>query len=95
MSRFVNATAEVTSFAVGRDGKQWPHIFICRGTRYEADLDSPLSEYFVVVGEWWKTPAPDGVLPEAQFYRLALVGGGLVELVHEQDGSWRLYKVYD
>jgi len=94
--RLVNAPAQVTSYGPGHDGRPWPLLFFtCRGSRFRADLKSTQAEHFVVVPEWWKAPMPDGQPPEAQFYRLPLIGGGVVELVQEPDKSWRLYKVYD
>lgn len=96
MSRLVQAPASVTSLAKGWDGKPWPLTITCRGSRYRADLADKRAEMFKVVGEWWNDPnAVNKPPPDSEFYRLPLIGGGMVELVKQPDGSWLLWKVYD
>lgn len=91
----MNAPARVLSFEPGADGLPWPRVFEARGQRFEAALDSPACEDFLVTANWWERPPEGGLAPQSHFYRLPLVGGGLVELVREPGGEWRLYKVYD
>lgn len=48
-----------------------------------------------MIRPWWTAPLPPGGPEQDEFFRVPLVGGGLVELIREPDGKWTLYKVYD
>lgn len=104
VSRTVKAPARVLQFGVGQDGQgDWPLVFESRGSIFRVDLaeqerppgTAPLAERFRVVRPWWEGPLPADGPEEDEFFRVPLVGGGLVELIREPNGQWMLYKVYD
>lgn len=72
--------------AMTLDAKRAPHRFTSQGRRWRVER---ALESWKDAGAWWEGES------EKTFWRVIVVGGGIVELYQNAAGEWALYRVWD